>query len=652
MLSNLRRLVTNPIGAAIALGFVALLGLAFVMSDRSGQAGPTKTLDAADVVAKVGTKQISTAELKAAVLRDVQNYAQQQPGLTVAQYIALGGLESTLDRLITTTAIRQFGEKQGMVVSKRAVDGIIAGTPGLQGIDGKFSQALYDSALKRQGITDDEARTQLSAQVQLRNLMLPATSTGQVPVQLAMPYADLLLEKRSGQIGIIPVQAIGAGAAPTDAELTTWYSRNQSRYRVPERRLFRYALVSATALGAQAMPTDAEVAAAYKADAGKYAAADLRSVAQVIVADQKVASALVAKVKGGTPLAQAAKAAGLEAATLTDVKQADYAAQSSPEIARAAFTAKLGDVVGPLRAPLGFVVLRVEQARVQPARTLAEATPEIRAKLAPAKTAQLLVAKRNAIDDALSGSPKFDAVVARQGLTVQRAPALLSSGIDPDNLAAKPDPALAPIVAAAFAANPADGAQTVPLDKAGSFAVVTVDKIVPPTVRPLAQVRDVAARDFQLDRAEHKAHAVAVQVIAAVNKGTPLPAALAATGLKLPPPQPVSGPRAQLLASQQEVPPPLQLLFAMPAKTARFTEAPNRGGYFIVSLDSIQRGDARGNLKVIEGTRGDLGRAIGREYGDQLAKAIQQAVGTTKNAKAIAGIKSELAGGAVATDQP
>lgn len=650
MLSNFRRLIQHPIGAAVALGFVVLLGLAFVLSDRSGLGGGgSARIDDADVVATVGDKKITKAELLATVQRDLASLRQQQPTADMAGYLAAGGLEVTLDRLISSTAVRQFGEQQGMVVSKRAVDGIIAGAPGLQGADGKFDQKAYDNALRSQGISDDEARVQLTAQLQFRNLIVPATSNAYAPAALAAPYADLLLERRSGQIGLIPVQAVGLGAPPTDAELATYYRHNSSHYRVPVRRQLRYALVSPKTIAAQAAPSDAQVADAYRANAAKYAAADLRTIAQVIVADPAAAAALAAKVKAGTSLEQAARAAGLAPATLKDQQQTDYAAQSTPEIARAAFSAKQGDVVGPLRAPLGFVVARIEAVSTRPARSLAEVAPELRTQLTAARSGKLLADKRNAIDDALSNGKsasgnKFDAVLAQNGLTAERLPALTSTGVNPDDSTFKLDPMLAPLVPAGFAADPADGAQTVPVSQDGSFAVLLVERVLPAATLPLAQVRGAVAHDFQIERAGQVVRAAAGKVVTAVDNGTPLAQALAATGLKLPPPQPVSGPRAQLMTDPQRVPPPLVLLFSMKAKTAKLTAAPERGGYFVVYLDTIVPGNARGDAKALEGMRGAIGKEIGREYGDQLVKAIQQAVGTKKNPAALAAVKAELSG--------
>ena len=649
MMSFFRRMIRHPLGGAVALGFVALLGLAFVLSDHSGTSSGSTT-NAADVAVKVGNKSITISELRAAVARDVDNYRQQQPTLDTQQFVAGGGFEATLERLIDSTAFRQFAEKQGMVVSKRAVDGLIASQPGLAGLDGKFSQEKYEQVLRQIGMTDAEVRLQTTDQILTRQLLISPIQAKQVPVGLALPYANLLLEKRSGQIGFIPAAAMPAGPAPSDAELTTFYSRNIGKYRQPERRVVRYATLTPASVAAQAAPSDAEIAAAYRAQAPKYAAAELRTIVQVVVGDQAAANALAAKVRGGAAIEQVARAAGLEPATVKDTQKAAFAGQTSPEIANAAFAAKAGDVIGPLRAPLGFVVAKVVSVRTQPAKSLAEATPELKTSLAPQKTTALLTTKRNAFDDAL-GKTSFDGIVAKNQLTAQATAPLTASGQNIDTPTVKPDPALTPILAAAFAASPGDQPQTVPLGQDGSFALVVLDKVIPAAPRPLAEIRDTVVRDFQLARAQQAAHDVAAKVVAEATRGTPLSQALAATGLKLPPLQPVTGPRAALIGNPQRVPPPLALMFAMAAKSTKLLEAPDKSGWVIVHLDTITPGNAQGNAKVIAGTQSDIGNVVGREYVTQFGKAVQTVVGTSRNAKAIASLKAELLGIASA-DQP
>lgn len=648
MMSFIRRMISHPLGAGLALAFVALLGLAFVMQDRSGLSGGAKATG--DVAATVGKTTISIADLRAAVQQDMSRYRQDQPTLDLAQYVAGGGFEGTLNRLIDAAAFRHYAQSQGMVVSKRAVDGMIASQPGLLGLDGKFSQEKYDGVLRQNGMTDAQVRDDMTNQILLRQMILPTAGAAQVPVRLALPYSSLLLEKRSGQIGFVPSDAMPAGPAPSEAELSAFYTRNALRYRVPERRIVRYALVDAASVAAAATPSDAEIATAFRAQAATYAAADVRTITQVVIGDQAIAASLAAKVKAGTPIDQAAKAVGLEPATFTDTQRAAYAAQSSPEIATAAFACKAGDVVGPLRAPLGFVVFRIEKQHVRPARTLAEATPELKAALTMRKTAAALTAKRNAFEDAI-GKISFDGLVAKQGVTAARTPALLVSGQDPDAPTARPDPALLPILAAAFAAQAGDDPQTVPLGQDGRFALVQVEKIVPAAPRPLARIRAVVARDVALDRGQRAARQVAASIVATAGKNGTLAAAMAATGLKLPPIKPIPpAPRATIMADPRNVPPPLALLFAMAEGTTKLLEAPNKAGYYVIRLDRIERGDATGNDQVIAGTRADIGKVIGGEYLAQFGRAVERAVGTTRNAAAIAALKAELLGGATSAD--
>ena len=650
MISFIRRFITNPIGAAVALGFVALMGLIFVMSDRAGLSGSSGAAKG-DVAVTVGKTTITVAELRAAAQRDVDQYRAQNPGLDMAGFVAGGGFDATLEHMIDSAAFRAYATQQGMVVSKKSIDGIIASQPGLAGLDGKFDPKKYEAALQQIGSTDAQIREDLTDQVVTRHLVIPTVGATQVPVQLALPYSSLLLEQRRGIIGFIPTQAVPVGPAPTDAELTTYYNRNVARYRVPERRILRYAFVNPTTVAAQVTPTEAEIAAAYKAQSAKYAPADLRTLVQVVVADQTAAAALATKVRGGTPIEAAARAAGLEPATVIDVQKDAFAKQSSAEVANAAFAAKVGDVVGPIRGPLGFVVVKVQKQRTQAAKSLAEATPELKADLVKQKTGTVLGTMRASFDDALA-KDHFDGLVAKNKLNALRTPAVLASGIDPDAPTVKPDPALAQVVAAGFAAQVGDDAQTVPLSQDGSFALVQLEKVVPAAPPPLTLIRDVIAHDFTIDRAQRAARQVAATVVANANKGMPIAQALSATGLKLPATRPIAGPRAQLLANPRAVPPPLALLFAMAQGTTKLLEAPEKAGFYIIHLDTIVPGNASGNAKVIAGTRADIGKVIGREYAAAFGKAVQQAIGVTRNAAAIAKLKADLAGGASATDQP
>ncbi|MEJ8629285.1 peptidylprolyl isomerase [Sphingomonas sp. I4] len=190
-------------------------------------------------------------------------------------------------------------------------------------------------------------------------------------------------------------------------------------------------MVNTAAVAAQSSPSDAEIARYYQTNAAKYAAAQKRDVTQVVVLDQAGANALAAKAKAGTSLADAARAAGLEASVQKGVVKAAYAAQSSAAVADAVFGAGQGAIVGPVRGTLGFVVAKVDAITQVPGKTLAQARPEIVTELTKQKQAAALGELRNTIEDALSGNATFDEVVADRKLQAQTTPAVTAQGAAP-----------------------------------------------------------------------------------------------------------------------------------------------------------------------------------------------------------------------------
>ncbi|RDE06368.1 peptidylprolyl isomerase [Sphingomonas aracearum] len=642
MLSFFRRLIHSKAGLVITFGVLAVIALAFAAGDVTGlgHGGGSVT---GDNVASVGNEKIGAAELRERTQRELDSFRQQQPGLDMVQFVTQGGLDGTLERVINQVALQEFGQDQGMVVSKAAVDAQIAAIPAFQGPDGKFSPTAYQRLLAERRLTDAGIRSDITRDIMAQQIVAPQIGASQVARAVALPYASLLLEKRQGSIAFVPDSAGDTGPAPTEAEVAAFYNRNRARYMVPERRVVRYALVTPAAIKDKAVPTEAEIAAAYKAQAARYAGGEKRTVSQVIVADQKAAQALVAKVKGGMPIADAARAAGLEPATLT-VDKAGLAAQSSTEIANAAFGATQGSVLGPLKAPLGFAVLRVDAITQEKGRPLAEARAEIVPALTQQKTQAALVAVQDALNEAIGNNATFAELVSDQKLTAQTTPALAANGSDPENAAFKPAPEILPVLSAAFQAEQGDDPQLVQTAQDGSFAVVALDRVVPAAPRPLAQVRDTVTRDFRLERAHVAARKIAAAVLSAAQKGTPLEQAVRAADSNLPAVKPLRASRAQLFANRAGAPPALTLLFSMVQGSVRVIEAPQQGGWMVVKLEQVQKADAKNSPGVIAAVRQDLARSAGREYVQQLTRAIRNEVGVKKNDGVIASVRAQLLG--------
>ena len=646
MLGFFRRLINSRLGIIITLGTLIVIGLAFAAGDVSGLRTQGMSAITGDSVAKVGGRSITTAELRARVANEFDGARQQQPTLTMAQFVAGGGVEGTLQRLVNGMAVTRFGDDQGMVVSKRAVDGQLASIPGFQGPNGQFDQATYQRFLSTSKMSDAQIRGELVQQTLGEQLTQRTMTASQVPQGLALPYASLLLERRSGQIGLVPIKALMSDAVPAEAELDGYYRRNIARYTVPQRRVARYALVSPDSVKARATPTDAEIAAAYSRDRAKYAAAEKRSVESVVAVDQATAAAIAAKVKGGSSVADAARGAGLEAATQSAQTKDALAAALSPAVADAVFATGKGGAVGPVKAPLGFVVARTTAIEQSAARSLDQVRGDIAAELTKAKTLAAMASIHDAMDNALAHNGTFDEVAGDQKIGAATTPALLRNGVDPDHPAAAPDPKLAQIAVAAFGVEEGDPPQLVPVDKDGTFALVGLSRTVAATPRPLAAIRDAVVQDFKVDRAKAAARKLAAQIVAKANGGVTLAQAVASAGVSgMPPVKPANATRAELASVQGGPPPALALLFSMAQGSTRLLEGQGASGYYLIHVDRIERGDATGHPALVTATRADLGKVVGREYVEQFARAVRAQLGVTIDNAAVARVKAELASG-------
>lgn len=642
MLSFFRRIINSKAGVIVTFIVLGVIAIAFAAGDVSNIAGMAGGLTGS-TVAKVGSAKVTVDDLRTAAQNEVAAYRQEQPTLDMAQFIAAGGFEGVLQREVTGLSLEQFGKDQGMVVSRRLVDGQIASIPAFRGPNGQFDPALYQQLLAQRKMTDAQVRTDLQRTLFAQQLTVPTIGATQMSTQMALPYASLLLEKRQGEVGYIPTRLVNAGGAPSDADIQTFYSRNVQRYTLPERRVVRYALVTPSAIAAQSAPTDAEIARYYQTNAARYAATQKRDVTQVIVADQAGANALATRAKGGTSLAEAARAAGLEASVQKGVDKATYATQSAPAVADAVFGATQGAVVGPIRGPLGFVVARVDAVTQVPGKTLAQARPEIVTELTKQKQTAALGEMRNAIEDSLSGNATFDEVVADRKLQAQATPAVTAQGAAPDAPGFQPSAEQRAMITAAFTAEDGDAPQIVPIGQDGGFAVVGVGQIQRSAPRPLAQVRQQVLADLTADRARTAARKLANAVLAKVNKGMSMAQALKETGLAVPPVRPIAASRRDLAAAQNTpAAAPLALLFSLPQNKAKTLEAPANEGWYIIRVTKIDAGNATGNAAAIQAARQDIGRLIGREYVSQFARAVRDTVGVKTDPKAVAKVRAEL----------
>ena len=73
--------------------------------------------------------------------------------------------------------------------------------------------------------------------------------------------------------------------------------------------------------------------------------------------------------------------------------------------------------------------------------------------------------------------------------------------------------------------------------------------------------------------------------------------------------------------------------------------APDDRGWFVVSLKDIVPGKVSANDPILQAAQSELGQLAGREYGQQLVRAIRKELGVKREDTALQALRNQLAGG-------
>ncbi len=645
MITFFRNIFSSKIGLFFTMCFVALIAVAFASADVTGS-GAFGGVTGSGTAAKIGDSKLTTSELSQSINNAFRAEQRENTGLDLKTYVEGGGFDGILDRLVNSFSIAAFGNKYGMTAGKRLVDGEIAAISSFQGADGQFSEENFRRALQQQGINEQQLRDDFTRNL-LADQLLPVAGFGaSVPKTLVTPYAALLLEARQGQIAIVPSAAFVQNIKPADAAIAAFYSKNGSRYTIPERRSISYALFSKERFNETIKPTEKEIEGQYKLDQAKYAASETRNIDQVILPTEAAAKALSDKISGGVSIAAAADSVGLSVAEVGSVSKTALAGTASQAVANAIFSTPSGGISAPAQSALGWHLAEIKDVRKVPAQSLEQVRAQIIAELSRDKIDEALAELTVKMEDEFAAGSSLVDVAKSEELKIESTPMLLANGQNPEDPTYRPIPEMQQILPVAFSLEEDSDPQVVEIIPGQQYAIMGVGEIADAAPPPLKSIQQIVARDYILDEGSKKAKVIADQIAKQVSAGTALSKAVADAEVNLPPIETVKSTRAELARQSQQgqVPPPLTLMFSMAEGTAKTLKAPQNQGWFVVNLGNIDRGDASKRTDLLDATNAQFKQVFGNEYTEQFINAMKADVGVERNEDALSAVRNQLLG--------
>jgi peptidyl-prolyl cis-trans isomerase D len=540
----------------IARVFFVLLVLVFVFWGISN----VVTLAGSNTaVAHIGGKPVDIALVEAAYQTQLDHARQSsptQPDLPTRRQLA----NQALGDVLRKQALSLEEQSLGLAAPPAAIRQTVYAIPAFQ-TNGVFDQEKFNQLLQANNKTPDQFLGEVKDDLLGNQLIVPLIAGAAPPAELTNQIFSYVAQERFAEMVTVPFAGQSAPPAPPDAILQRYWRNHQSDFAAPEYREIKIVILSPALLAFHEQVSDADLAAAFARATEGQTAQPLRSV-QVITTDtqaagEKLAAAWQAGADWSKMQALAAKTGG-NPVELDKAQQSQFPAAA---MGTAVFAATPGAVTGPLPGALGFFVFKVT-AVTSSLPDQDALRGQIKQQLQLQKAQADVAQNVDDVQDALAGQTPLDQLPGNLGLVAVEG-TLDATGTTPDGTPA-PIPGGADlknaIVKAAFAAQPGAPAQLLN-GPGGSYFAFTVDKIIPPSIHPYADVKTQVAAAWTNAAIQRAAEVKAASLLAAANGGQSLDTAASAAGLAVtmsPPvtrnaqPTGISGQMQQILFSLKQ----------------------------------------------------------------------------------------------------
>ena len=477
---------------------LAMLGLAFTDVQGMFRGGTTTT----GSVAKIGGQKISAMEFDNVFQRTLR---QQNLGNDEAMRNALPMI--VLNQEINTRLYARTAHDLGLIVDdktvarelKRNVIGPIAAEAGVS--EKEALQRLLTSL----GVSERAFVESFKSQIASETLLSTLPAGARAPEQMINDALKRRYEWRRGEYFELTAADLGDALKPaTDEELKKYYDSIASDFLLPEYRSFDVLLIDRAGLGLDGEPDASVVEAYYNEHTAEFATGEQRKIEQVIVADEAAAKELKAQAEAGQTLAaiaKAAKASGDAAKSSAVFTSSTYTEEEMDvELAGPAFKADSNALVGPVKTPFGWHILKI--VSVTPARTppLSEVRARIEGELADELNSEALYNRATEIDDLVAGGASLDDVAKQYKLKLHNVSDITSEGTDKTGKKVESKlPAFAKIVETAYTLDEGRTSQLTETSD-GALLLITTTSITPAQEQPFEAVRSEVAESLRLKK--------------------------------------------------------------------------------------------------------------------------------------------------------
>jgi len=477
----------------------------------------------ADILAKVNGEVITFTAYRSLYAQRMEQLQRMFRGQLTDEILKqLNVPQQVFEELVKRVLLAQVAEEMGIRVSPDEVRLTISRLPAFQS-NGKFDPRRYQLLLRELRLTPRDFEEQVRAQILEAKVRRLFTSPIRATENEAKEHYVFLNEKLLLKYVMLPVVQCEKEVQISEDELKAYFEKHKERYRTPLKIKLTYYLLPFDEVRKGLKITEEEIKEYYEAHKEEYHTPEERKLRHILISKKpdeddeaffKRAQKIRQQIKTPEDLARLAKEYSDDPHTKD--KGGDLGFLKKGEVftglGEAVFSAKEGEILGPLRSPMGYHIILVEKIKPEKYRPLEEVRGEIERKLKDRKLKEVAWEQANKIYDQIILAGGLEAWAKKKGIQLEETP-LFDLRHPPAGPVANPE--------VLEAARKMEEGELGPLVEVGSgILIFKLAKRDEPHIPPLEKVKDRVAKDLRREKARELCGKKAQELLAKL-KGAP-----------------------------------------------------------------------------------------------------------------------------------
>ena len=361
------------IGKYVMIVLASLLILSFAVWGLGDMAG---VISNSNEIATVGETKITQREFQAQFRREMDRIRARVGNIDSEQARNFGVADATVNGLVSKRLIVLQAADLGLMISDEQVIKRIQQQPAFRNALGQFDRAVFQTTLANNGLSEDMYVSTLRQDTQQDYIGGTITTGVEAPPNLIDSVYQYRNERRIAEIVRTKRPAAGNAPSPNETQLVEFLDKNFSGFMAPEFRRLSILYLDPAEVAKELSPSEENVRTEYEDRLPSLSVPERRQMEQILVQDEEASNKAYAELTEGRTFISVAREVSKKSEEQIKLGLV-VRSEMLPVLADAAFSLGNKQFTKPIKSPLGWHIIKVDDRRTEEPPTFDETRPMI-----------------------------------------------------------------------------------------------------------------------------------------------------------------------------------------------------------------------------------------------------------------------------------